>query len=216
MTTIRDEVMRALYGHDIWLGFEPTASEPVQGWNGNHPSLARLASEPGRKVVADIGVWKGQSTINMALAMKAHGIDGVVISIDTFLGSQEHWSPSGELFTRHHGQPDLYNTFLSNVVAAGVQDYIVPLPQTSTTAAKILRGSGIKLTLAHVDAAHDYEDVIRDAMDYWSLLEVNGWLIGDDYHYTWPGVVKGAADFSLRTGAPLEIEVPKWICRKTS
>lgn len=215
MTSVRDYVMNALYGHDVWKGFRPFETGGVQGWNGEHPSLARLASGgDGTKVVADVGVWKGQSTINMALAMRQQSIDGVVIAIDTFLGSPEHWSPGNELFARVHGWPDLYATFLSNAANAGVKDYIVPLPQTSVSAANILRRSGIQLDIAHIDAAHEYEEVLRDAEEYWALLRPGGFLIGDDYHETWGGVVKAAAAFSLKTGRPLIIETPKWIMHK--
>lgn len=92
MTEIQSSVMHLLYAHDIWDGFEPHwAEDEVQGWNGEHPSLAHFASTSGKKVVIDIGVWKGQSTITMAQSMKRNHIDGVVIAIDTFLGSHEHW-----------------------------------------------------------------------------------------------------------------------------
>lgn len=214
MPAIRDRVMEVLYGRDVWSGFQPTSSSDLQGWNGDHPSLVRLATGPGSKVVADVGVWKGQSTINMALAMKAHGLDGVVIAIDTFLGSPEHWDPGKELFERVNGRPNLYRTFLSNVVMAGAQEYIVPMPQTSVTAAHVLRRLGVRLGIAHIDAAHEFEEVLRDAEEYWSLLEPGGYLIGDDYHETWPGVVKGAAAFSLKASRPLVIEIPKWIMQK--
>jgi hypothetical protein len=43
--------------------------------------------------------------------MKDAGLDGCVIAVDTFLGSAEHWDPAGNLFTRHHGLPDIYGTF---------------------------------------------------------------------------------------------------------
>lgn len=87
----------------------------------------------------DVGVWKGQSTIAMARAMKDEGIDGCVIAVDTFLGSAEHWDPARNLFTRSHGFPDIYGTFLANVHAAGVTGYVVPMPQTSANAAIVLR-----------------------------------------------------------------------------
>jgi hypothetical protein len=64
----------------------------------------------------------------MAQSMERHRIDGVVIAIDTFLGSPEHWQGDDALFQRHHGYPGLYWTFLSNVHRAGLTDYVVPLP----------------------------------------------------------------------------------------
>lgn len=217
MPATRDALMQTLYGRDIWAGFQPVETGGVQGWNGDHPSLGRLAAAPGAKVVVDVGVWKGQSTINMALAMKAAGIDGAVIGVDTFLGSPEHWlMEGGELFARVNGLPDLYRTFLSNVVAAGVQDYIVPMPQTSTTAAQILRRLGITASVAHIDAAHEHAEVLRDAQEYWAVLQPGGFLIGDDYHWTWAGVMRAAADFTTQVGRPFMVDGVKWIVEKPS
>ncbi len=215
MPKLQQDLMFTLYGTDVWKGFEPVKVEDeVQGWNGNHPSLSRLVSTPGSQIVIDVGVWKGMSTITMASEMKRKGLDGCVICVDTFLGSPEHWSPGSELFERRNGMPDLYQTFMSNVHAAGVVDYVIPMPQTSTTAASILRRLGIKASVIHIDAAHEYEEVIRDAQEFWTVLEPGGFLIGDDYHWTWPGVVKGAAAFSLQEGVALSIEPPKWIVQK--
>jgi hypothetical protein len=215
MPELQRTIMHRLYGHDIWEQFWPAASpDEVHGWNGNHPSLRRLAVCTGDAVVIDVGVWKGQSTITMAHAMKDAGIDGCVIAIDTFLGSAEHWDSARSLFTRSHGLPDLYATFLANVHTAGVTDYVVPMPQTSATAAILLRRSCITASVAHIDAAHEYEAVLKDAEDYWGLLAPGAYLIGDDYHPTWPGVVRAAGEFSAKHCRPLTIEPPKWILQK--
>ena len=162
----------------------------------------------------DVGVWKGQSTIAMARAMKDEGIDGCVIAVDTFLGSAEHWDPARNLFTRSHGFPDIYGTFLANVHAAGVTGYVVPMPQTSANAAIVLRRLHITASVIHIDAAHEYEAVLKDARDYWAILAPGGYLIGDDYHPTWPGVIRAAGEFSAKLCRPLTIEQPKWILQK--
>lgn len=215
MTIVQRALMQKLYGDDIWAGYRTSAAAgtEVHGWNGNHPSLRRLAAVPGsEKIVVDVGVWKGQSTITMAAAIRRSEINGCVIAVDTFLGSAEHWNR--KLFKREHGMPDLYRVFLDNVFLAGLQEYIIPLPQTSITAAAILRKTGITPSLVHVDAAHAYEEVIRDVSDYWELLQPGGIIVGDDYHESWPGVVRAAGEFSARVGRPLRIEPPKWIMQK--
>ena len=213
MPTLQKIIIDKLYETDPWEQFVPDATAELQGWNGDHPSLARLSATPGLKLVVDVGVWKGQSTIRMARAMRDAGIDGCVIAVDTFLGSPEHWRDAG-LFKRVHGMPDLYSIFMSNVWAAGVQDYVVPLPQTSVTAAKILQDAGLSPSLVHVDAAHEYPEVLRDTQEYWAILAPGGYLIGDDYDVSWPGVVQAAGEFSSKVGRPLTIELPKWILQK--
>jgi hypothetical protein len=88
------------------------------------------------------------------------------------------------------------------------------MPQTSTTAAIILKRLRIAATIVHIDASHEYEEVVRDAMLYWGILAPGGYLIGDDYDESWPGVVRAAGEFSARVNRPLKIEFPKWILQK--
>lgn len=209
------DIMTRLYGGDIWTGFSPSHEGDGQGWNGNHPTLSRLTSTPGSKIVVDVGVWKGQSTITLASAMKRNNIDGVVIAVDTFLGSPEHWSGDHALFRRKAGRPDLYDIFMSNVHAAGLQDYIIPMPQTSSTACKVLAALNIHPNIVHIDASHEYREAIQDMSDYWEILETDGFLIGDDYHWTWPGIIQAAGEFSARKRKPLVVEIPKFIIQKT-
>jgi hypothetical protein len=209
MPQIAQAVMHALYGTDIWANYQRGDAPPdLQGWAGNHPSLGMLASQPGAKIVVDVGVWKGQSTINMAGAMKAAGIDGCIVAVDTFLGSPEHWWMGGDLFNRVMGRPDIYDRFLRNVYDAGLTDYVVPMPQTSVTAAYVLKRHNIT-------PAVEYADVIRDVENYWEILSVGGYMIGDDYDHVWPGVVRAAGEFSARVNRPLNIQPPKWILQKT-
>ena len=140
-----------------------------------------------------------------------------MIAIDTFLGSAEHWNRDSDMFRlipRRNGLPLLYEQFMSNIVRRQLQDWVVPLPQTSTAAAHILRNCGIKADVIHIDAAHEYEAVLNDAQMYWNLLNPGGFLTGDDYDATWPGVVKAADEFAARLGIPLRNVPPKWILRK--
>ena len=218
MNDVTAECMQKLYCRNIWEDVDRLnlpENENLQGWNGRHPSLSRLTEmKKDRHVIFDIGVWKGLSTITMANCLRENGIEGCVIAIDTFLGSPEHWGKMENLFDRRGGRPDLFERFLRNVKARGLEDYIIPMPQTSVCAAMILKRLGVEATLIHLDAAHEYEEVARDIEEYWPLLEKGGFLIGDDYGPGWPGVVRAAGEFSAKTGLPLQIEFPKWIVKK--
>lgn len=188
----------------------------LQGWNGRHPVFERLIEELRPTVIMDIGVWKGQSAIYMATALKQFDIDGAVIAIDTWLGSPEHWlgkarnmRPSLRI---RNGHPTLYETFHQNVLKSGLEDYVVPFPQTSLNAAEILARRKISAQLIHIDAAHQTQRVLEDARAYWSLLDPGGALVGDDLGWE---SVKAAADlFAEELGIPYEIQEPKWIIRK--
>jgi hypothetical protein len=82
-------------------------------------------------------------------------------------------------------------------------------------AAAIFRKTRIKTSIVHVDAAREYEEVLRDIREYWPLIEPGGFLIGDDYLEFWPGVVRAAGQFSAEVVKPLHIKVPKWILAKS-
>ena len=103
---------------------------------------------------------------------------------------------------------------MSNVVLANAQDRVVPLVQTSSSGGLLLRRAVVKAGLIHIDASHEYEDVLHDARVYWELLEPGGFLVGDDYHASWPGVVRAADEFAAEMGVELIVRDPKWIVRK--
>ena len=191
-----------------------------QVWNGEHPALSQLVAELRPQVVLDVGVWKGQSTMTLARALRQQRIDGAVVSIDTWLGSPEHWNPERDEFglselRLKNGYPQLFQVFRRNVIRSGLQSYVVPMPQTSLNAAEILRRSGVTAQLIHIDAAHDYDNVLADCRAFWPLLDRGGVLIGDDYADNWPGVKKAANEFVEEVGASLDVDFPKWIVRKS-
>jgi predicted O-methyltransferase YrrM len=213
--TVFDRTMRAIHGTNVYAGFVPVMPLDLQGWNQQHQTL-RAAADTAT-IIIDVGTWKGASTIGLAQRMQTRGVDGCVIGVDTFLGSPEHvlqGSRHAGLVPNSHGRLMLYEQFLTNVVRSGVQHLVVPLPQTSDNAAAILATLRIKADAIHVDAAHDYDSVLRDARAYWRLLAPGGTMIGDDYHPSWPGVMKGADEFAAEVGLPLENIPPKWIIRK--
>jgi SAM-dependent methyltransferase len=215
--SVHHEVMQRIHGTDVYAGFVPTFPEDRQGWNSEHPVFDQIIRAVRPRIVIDVGVWKGASTIYLAGLLKNSGIGGTVIAVDTFLGSVEHWdrnSGFAGLVPHRFGIPLLYEQFLSNVVRCGTQDRIVPLPQTSTTAGLLLRRYGMQAGLIHIDASHEYDDVLRDARAWWDVLAPGGFLVGDDYDQYWPGVVQAANQFAAEKGLQLMTSTPKWIVRK--
>jgi SAM-dependent methyltransferase len=209
--------MRRIHGTNIYNGFVPTFGEDLQGWNSQHSSFEEIIGGLRPGVVIDVGVWKGASTIYIADLMKRNNIPGAVIGIDTFLGSVEHWdrnSGFAGLMPFRFGMPLLYDQFLSNVVRHGAQDMIVPLAQTSMVAGELLRRAGVRAGMVHIDASHDYADVLQDARTYWEILTPGGFLVGDDYNDDWPDVMKAANEFALEKNVQVLSSKPKWIIRK--
>ena len=217
MTAKTQKIMEQIYGDDIYRNFSPPFPEDLQGWNSDHPTFRRIVMASQPNLILDVGVWKGRSTIFLANLLRESNLDGTVIAIDTFLGNAEHWNKDRDIYKSmrfRHGMPFLYWQFLSNIKHRSCEDYVVPLAQTSENAAKILHNFGIRANLIHIDAAHEYGAVLRDAHLYWDLLEPGGCLVGDDFHDTWPGVVQAATEFARFVDQPLGVEEPKWIISK--
>ena len=178
----------------------------LQGWGSDHPLLREVITKCRPTVIVEVGSWKGASAIHMASVCKELSLDTQIICVDTWLGSPEHflgqeagWRKS--LLLRN-GFPQLYFTFLSNVVRAGVFDMITPLPSTSENAAYILKRKGIRADFVYVDAAHEEQPAYRDFADYWDLLTDDGVLVGDDY-IAWEGVTRAARRFAIDVQRPL-------------
>lgn len=212
-----DDVINELFGINPYEGLNLSA-EPVfeQNWNSTHPALARIIKELRPKVAVEVGVWQGRSTATIARSLKEVRPDGIVIAIDTFLGSPEHWTrrrPDVHASLRFkHGRPSFYELFLANMVALNLTDSVVPLAQTSENAAVILRRLGLIPDFVHIDAAHEYAPVQRDALLYYDMLRPGGVLMGDDF--SWGDVARAANDFADQIGVKLQIDHPKWIIQK--
>ena len=203
MTDAADALVRLLY-RDLGSPFRgfPAGlyARDGQGWNSDHPFLARTVRETRPRLVVEVGVWKGASTITLARALRDAGVDGAVLAVDTWLGSPEHWIKPNIFPDLHHvhGYPQLYRTFLANVAGAGVAPWVVPLPIDSGGAAGILRHHELRPDMVHVDAGHDYASVAADLARWWDRLAPGGWIVADDYDpegAVWPPVRAAVDDF---------------------
>jgi len=208
----RSELVATLWkGRDPFLGFPlglyPDSRNELYP---PHPYIAEAIEETRAQFMVEIGVWKGNCTIAMAkMAKKLKIPNAVVLAIDTWLGSSEHWFSSwGESLNFEFGQPMLMRTFASNVVLSDVADVVLPIPLDSINAYEVFKRANLKeIDVLHIDAGHDYRSVMADLEAWWPLLRSGGWLVGDDYLDTgeWPEV-KAAYDvfFKERNLFPLE------------
>ena len=204
-------------GREPFLNFTPSTPPDLQGWSGSRdPWLEQAVLALRPRIIVEIGVWKGASTLFMAETMRSHGIPGVVVAVDTWLGSVEHWrNPDWFASLRiTEGRSGLQQTFMANVVAADLQDYVLPLPLDSVNAAELLHAVRLQADLIHLDAGHDERSVGNDLQAWWEILRPGGQLIGDDYYPTgdlWPGVRKAFDRFCAEHAVPHQVKAPK-IC----
>jgi hypothetical protein len=201
MNSERDKIVNLIwFGNDPFVGFPETLYErDAQGWHSNHSYLTttidRLKASP---VIVEVGVWKGASVITMANKLRELDQGGVVIAIDTWLGSWDHWcNPSWfRELAISGGRPSMQNKFMANVVYSKLTDYVVPLPLDSINAVNVIRRRGIAPNMVHIDGGHDYSAVMSDLVHWWPVLSDGGFLIGDDYgDGNWPDVTRAFDDF---------------------
>ncbi|MCJ2032739.1 class I SAM-dependent methyltransferase [Methylobacterium sp. J-068] len=193
----------------LWHGRDPFANPPdslrpldLQGWRSLHPFLDEAVTEFHPRVIVEIGAWKGASTLHLARSLRAHGVEGIVIAVDTWLGAVDHWADANlfsELATEN-GYPSLYRTFLANVLREGLADRVVPLPLDSVNAAELMRLRGLTADVIHLDAGHEETSVAADLRAWWPVLRPGGLLIADDYDSLggrFPGVTRAVDAFCV-------------------
>jgi hypothetical protein len=180
----------------LFFGRDPLKDFPahrfptdLQGWHSQHLYLTRAITEARPTIVVEVGVWKGASVVTMAREMQRQKLDAVVIAIDTWLGSSEHylWEKFLPDLDFEFGYPRLYHKFAANICNEGLQDIVVPLPLDSINGFQLLKEKGIRPDVLHIDAGHDYMSVMGDLKAWWPQLNPGGVLIGDDYFKSWLG-----------------------------
>ena len=144
----------------------------IPGWMSD-PELRWLAETASRSSrIIEIGAWMGRSSA--ALSMNT---DGIVVSVDTWEGSEEH---KQELSER---PPDwLFRQYVKNTQGLDT----VPLRMSSLEAARLFSRLSVTFDFVFIDASHDYENVKADILAWRPLVAPGGVLSGHDYN--WPGV----------------------------
>lgn len=185
-------------GQDIYR-HAPLDSLDLQGWNSQDPVFESVIKELDPKLIIEVGSWKGASALHMASLCSENS---EIVCVDTWLGALEMWTDTQDTerylsLQLRNGYPQVYSIFLSNVIRLGCENLITPFPQTSLIAYWWFSLKDVRPDLIYIDASHQYEDVIRDIENYWSLLKYGGILFGDDFFH-WPGVNQAVKEFSVK------------------
>jgi len=191
-------------------GIEPD----VQGWGDQDEIFDYVFRHWSPQVVFEVGTWKGASAIRMADIQRTYGIDGLVLCVDTWLGSNESlWRvpENRRMLMLKDGFPTMYRQFVANVVATGHVDRIRHLPMTSAAAAELLGLFELTADAIYIDAGHQEHEVYADMRDYWPLVKPGGVFFGDDYSASWPGAVRAVNRFAAETGLKLRGTDWKWM-----
>jgi predicted O-methyltransferase YrrM len=167
-------------------------------WGGQCDIFSQLIDEYKPRIIFELGAFLGDSTITMAKHLKKNKLDCTIITIDTWLGSQEHWIQNKcnllHLYDNfEYGTSSLYNKFIANVIHENVEEYIIPMPATTDTAFDVLFNLGIKADMIYMDADHRESVVYNDLVNYSKLLNNDGIIFGHDIN--WQGVEKAVIHY---------------------
>jgi len=170
----------------------------LQGWNSQNKLLLDRVTAAADPLIIEVGVWKGGSSIAMAQQLANRNAKGTIISIDTFLGSSEHYlqtqtrdavgiSPKDEIL--------LLQIFLDNIASTKMANWIIPLALDSQSAFELVNSREIEADIIHIDAGHHYLSVYLDLVSWWNVLKPGGYMVCDDYNSGWPAVIRAVDDF---------------------
>ncbi len=120
------------------------------------------AAGPGD--IAEIGSWKGRSTVVMGLALGDRGEENCrIFAIDHHVGSEEHRN-------RIAREGSTFDDFRFNIQRMGVSEFIEPLVMKSGEGSRVLAERGIRLRFLFIDGAHDEASVREDIRNFLPLM----------------------------------------------
>jgi hypothetical protein len=107
-------------------GKSPYAGFP-NGWSGtwySDPGAQREIfkaaldlTKPG--LVIEVGSFVGESAIFMAKQMKAAGMPGAILCVDTWYAGFDHYKGAPEKIQNHFGRPDFFYKFMDGQPKCG-------------------------------------------------------------------------------------------------
>lgn len=157
--------------------------EDIEGWfkfADTYSEMVELSPNPAHFV--EVGCWKGKSTSYMAVEIANSGKDIRFDCVDTWRGDK---------FTGVFETDELYDEFIKNMNP--VVEYYNPYRMTSIEAAENYADES--LDFVFLDASHDYESVMQDIVAWYPKVKVGGYIGGDDYWPTLPGVIRAVDEF---------------------
>ncbi len=222
MNLMSHSLFEQLHEKNPYEGFEGKGLRyDPQGWNSERQIFHELIDQVLPNLVIEVGTWKGASAIYMGRHLQKKCPSAKILAVDTWLGALEFWerdqNPGLYKALRHRqGFPSIYDQFLFNVIHAGLQEIIIPFPQTSLIVSRWLSRRGVRAKLIYIDGSHDAEDVALDLKNYYTILADGGMIFGDDYNSADEGVPRAVKQFTAekRLALTLKENGQFWVIQK--
>lgn len=164
----------------------------ISGFFG-YPSIFERAIKHSsdNSIFVEVGAWMGRSTCCMGELIKNSNKNIKFYSIDTWEGSVEHTNAIEELSNKN---TSLFEQYKNNIKSCGVEDYVIPIQASSLEAVNQFEDESIDFL--HIDASHDYQNVLDDISVWFPKVKPGGIISGDDYESVcWEGVVRAVNEY---------------------
>ena len=168
----------------LWQGADPFSDANSVLGDVALPAHAELSTLVSEAVISQlprmvIDVGGEYSAVQIARLFHEQDHDGVVIAVDTWLGSWRHWCERGGLqaLRLESGRPMLQPAFMECVRRQGLERYIVPLPLDNLNALVVLARARLTVDLLHLNVSLPSFGVESLLRQWWPLLRPGGCLI---------------------------------------
>lgn len=111
-----------------------------------------------------------------------------------------------------YGRPIVYEQFIANIIANNLTSHVIPYSTTSILGARFLLEKKLFPQVIFLDSAHLEGETYVELELYWSLLQVGGVLIGDDW--SWLSVRCDVLRFVERIKVNVTLKGNVWFIRK--
>lgn len=159
---------------------------------------------PTHSVWVELGSWTGKSTAYCVVELKNQNKFGDFYCVDTWEGGPEH--QENQLIK----DKTLYEIFETNIKP--VIDDVHIIKSLSWDSSK--RFADNSVDVCYVDAGHEYECVVKDIVHFWPKIKVGGWLFGDDFTKSFPGVQKAVREFAISNNVSVQRKGRCWCMKK--
>ena len=147
---------------------------------------------PDNSIFVEVGSWMGRSTCYMGEEIKNSQKNIKFYAVDTWAGSEE--PQHKETIEKLENQNlSLFDIFKFHLKSCGVSEYVTPFQTTSLIAAEQFEDNS--LDFVHIDASHDYENVLADIRAWYPKVKPGGFITGDDYVINWGGVIQAVKEY---------------------
>ena len=138
-------------------------------------------------IIVELGCRDGSSACTMAKIVKEKQVSSKIICIDMWDYSHDFWNNNQHMNNHtcsiNHSYPEIYNSFINNVIQDCHNDIITPVFMPSDTAIELLQAYNIIPDIVYFDCVHDDENVKKNIENYLNLLNKdNGCIFGNSYY----------------------------------